>query len=132
MTAHTAVRINDNLAASQTAVALRSTDYESSGRVDEAFGVVRQHVLRQNLLNDLLDTELLDLGMINVRSVLRRNDDVYDARWLSINILDDTWLLASGRSHFTFPAFRTRVSSRPKRWANIIGAGISSGVSLHA
>ena len=39
--------------------------------------------------------------------------------------------MASGRSHLTaLPVLRMRVSSRPSWCANMIGAGISSGVSF--
>ena len=42
----------------------------------------------------------------------------------------ETCDFASGRSHFaSLPALRMRVSSRPRRCAYMIGAGISSGVS---
>ena len=51
---------------------------------------------------------------------------------LSSTYCTETWLLASGRSHLTLPVLRMRVSSRPSRCANMIGAGISSGVSFEA
>ena len=46
--------------------------------------------------------------------------------------MTETCDFASGRSHSAFPLLRMRVSSRPSRWANMIGAGINSGVSSQA
>ena len=51
---------------------------------------------------------------------------------LPFSYITDTCDFASGRSHGTSPLLRMRVSSRPRRCANMIGAGISSGVSLLA
>ena len=46
--------------------------------------------------------------------------------------MTETCDFASGRSHSALPLLRMRVSSRPSRCANMIGAGISSGVSSQA
>ena len=43
-----------------------------------------------------------------------------------------TWLLPSGRSHFSSPALRTSARRRDSLWAMEMGAGISSGVSSQA
>ena len=43
-----------------------------------------------------------------------------------------TWLLASGRSHFSLPFLRSSACFFTSRWARVIGTGISSSVSLQA
>ena len=43
-----------------------------------------------------------------------------------------TWDLPSGRRYGSFPSRRTWDRRRTKPWASEIGAGMSSGVSLHA
>ena len=43
-----------------------------------------------------------------------------------------TWAFASGRSQGKVPSFRTSTCLRISLWANMIGAGISSGVSSQA
>src|SRR5690349_21243742 len=53
--AHSTVRINNDLAASQAGVALRSTDDETSSRVDEEFRFLAQHFGRQNSADHFLD-----------------------------------------------------------------------------
>ena len=46
VTAHAAVAVDDDLAAGQAGVALRSADDEAAGRVDQKFGVLVQHLCR--------------------------------------------------------------------------------------
>ena len=43
-----------------------------------------------------------------------------------------TWLLPSGRSHFSSPLLRTAASFRVRSWARAMGAGIREGVSSQA
>ena len=55
-----------------------------------------------------------------------------ESTWPSSPYSTVTWLLPSGRSHFSLPDLRTSVSCRESLWAMEMGAGISSGVSSQA
>ena len=133
MTAHAAVGVHDDLAAGQAGVALRSADDETAGRVDEKFRFLREHFRRENFLDDILDAEFFDLRVLDIRRVLRGDDDVGDGHRLVVFINDgDLRLRVGAQPGRTLPLLRICVSSRPRRCANMIGAGISSGVSLQA
>ena len=54
MTAHAAVAIDDDLAAGQAGVALRSADDETAGRVNQKFGRACQHLVGQNFADHFL------------------------------------------------------------------------------
>ena len=60
------------------------------------------------------------------------NPDTLEHGVVEISRWTETWLLASGRSHFTLPVLRMRVSSRPSLCAYMMGAGINSSVSFVA
>src|SRR5438105_5170237 len=49
---HAAVAVDDDFAASQTGIALRSTDDETAGGVDEVNGLLIEHLSGQNFLDD--------------------------------------------------------------------------------
>ena len=136
VTAHAAVAIHDNLAAGQTSIALRSADDETAGGVDQKLGFVIEHFSGQNFLDDFLDAEIFDLLMLHVRACCVEMTTLVMRTGLSFSYWTETWLLASGRSHLTLPALRMRVSSRPRRCANMIGAGIKfrrfiAGITEH-
>ncbi len=88
VTAHAAVAIDDDFTAGEAAVTLRTANDELASRIDEIFGVLREHVLRQHLLDHLLDAEFFDLGVAHVSGVLSGDDDVDDARGLAIDVFD--------------------------------------------
>jgi hypothetical protein len=111
---------------------LRTADDEAAGRVDQELGLVGHHPRRQALLDDVLDAELLDLFVRDVGRVLRRDHDVGDADRLAVLVHDRHLRLRVGPQPRAPPALRILVSWRPRRCANMIGAGISSGVSLLA
>ena len=52
VTGISAVCINDDLSSRKAAVALRTADYETSGRVDEDLGVLIDKLLRKDRIND--------------------------------------------------------------------------------
>src|SRR3954470_2903672 len=60
VTTHPAIAIDDNLPAGKTGVALWSADDETTCRVNEEFGLVRNHLGRQNLANHILNAELFN------------------------------------------------------------------------
>ena len=69
----------------------------------------------------------------DIRRVLRGDDDVGDRDRLVVFIDDgDLALRVGAQPRAPCRLLRMRVSSRPSRCANMIGAGISSGVSLQA
>ena len=86
----------------------------------------------KNFPDDFLDAEILDLAVLHVRAVLRGDDDVGDADRLVVLVNDGDLALRVGAQPFALPLLRMRVSSRPRRCANMIGAGINSGVSSQA
>ncbi|OMP13799.1 hypothetical protein COLO4_00928, partial [Corchorus olitorius] len=66
-----AVGVDNDLAAGQAAVALRTADDEAAGRVDQVFGVL-QPFLRQHRLDDFFNHRLFDLLVLHFRRVLGR------------------------------------------------------------
>ena len=88
VTAHAAVGVDDDLAAGETGVPLRTTDDEVAGGVDEILGLLGEHVFRQHLFDDLLDAEFFDLGVLHIGRVLSGNHDIDDAGRTTIDILD--------------------------------------------
>jgi hypothetical protein len=70
MSAHSAVRINNDLAASQAGVALRAADDEIAGRVYQKLCFAVEHVPWQNFLDYFLDYEAADFGVFHVAAVL--------------------------------------------------------------
>ena len=129
---HAAVAIDDDLAAGETGVALRSADDETAGRVDEEFGRAVQHRSRQHFADHFLDAEIFDLAVLHVGGVLSGNDDVRNTDRLVVFVNDRDLRLRIRAKPAALPLLRMRVNSRPRRCANMIGAGISSGVSSQA
>ena len=88
VTTKATVAVHDDLAAGQAGVALRSTDDEVAGGVDEEFGLGGEHPLGQHLLDDFLDAELLNQAVLHTGRVLGGDDDVRDGDGLVI-LIDD-------------------------------------------
>ena len=86
-----AIGVDDDLAAGQTAVALRAADDESSGRVDQVLGVLGQPLLGQHRLDDLLAHRLVEsvghtVAQAHLGRVLGRQHDGVDAVRLAVDI----------------------------------------------
>src|SRR5256885_60844 len=71
----TAVGVDDDLATSQSRVALRTTSYEPSSRIDMELGIVIEKIARHRVLNHMLANLCSKLFVGNFRRMLRRNDD---------------------------------------------------------
>ena len=65
-----AIGINDDLPAGESRVALRSTDNESSRRIDEVLGFLVQKLFADNRLDDIFHQIFFDLFHFHVRIVL--------------------------------------------------------------
>ena len=100
MTRHAAVRVDDDLAPGQAAVADRAADDEIAGRVDVKLRLRRDPVLRQHLLDHELHDRFAQVRVLDVRCVLRRQHDRVEARPRGRS--------CSGRS----PAISHRVAAR--------------------
>ena len=85
--AHSAVGVDDDLAASKTGITLRASDHETAGWVDEELGLLCEHLGGDNLADHLLDAELLDLLMRSSFCMLGGDHDIDDACWLPVDIL---------------------------------------------
>ena len=69
MTAHAAVGVDDDLTASEAAVAVRAADNELAGRVHEVAGLLVQELGRDDLLGKLFDDFLFDHGVLEFLAV---------------------------------------------------------------
>src|SRR6266446_9215039 len=96
VTAHAAVAINDDFAASETGVALRSADDETTGWVDEVNGLLVEHLNRQDFLDHFFDNKIANLAVLHVSAVLSGNDDVCDTNRLAVLVLDRDLALGVG------------------------------------
>src|SRR5438067_7376554 len=79
-----AVAVDDNLAAGQARIALRTADDETSGWVDEKLGGAVDHRFRKHLPNHLLDAKLFDFLVIDFLGVLGGDNDVGNADRFSV------------------------------------------------
>src|SRR5262249_20755255 len=67
---HSSVGIDDNFPTSEPSVALRTTDNEVAGRIDQKLSFVIQHFFGQNFFDHFLDYEAANLGVLYVARVL--------------------------------------------------------------
>ena len=74
-----AVGVDDDLATGQTAVAVRTTDHESPGRVDVVLGLAGEQVRGHDGGDHMLLDVVLDRRLLDARRVLGRHDDGGDA-----------------------------------------------------
>ena len=92
-----AVAIDDNFAAGQTGIALRSADDETSGRIDEKLRVlVRASFAGKTFRMTFSMQKFFDLAVLHVRRVLRGNDDVRDADRFAVFVNDGDLRLRVG------------------------------------
>jgi len=73
-----AVRVDNDLSASETGVSLRTTDNEAPGGLDVVDGLVVEEIGGNDGLDDLLDELLPEVLGGNLLSVLGRDDDRVD------------------------------------------------------
>src|SRR5207249_4173972 len=85
---HAAVAVDDDLAASQTGVALRSANNKTARGVDEVNSLLIEHFGGQDFLDNFLDNEIANIAVLHVGAVLSGNDDVGDANRLAVLVLD--------------------------------------------
>src|SRR5437868_11241962 len=78
MPAPAAVAINDDLAASQAAIAVRAADDEIAGWIDVIFDVAADQLARQLGGNDALNDVIFDLCLRGFWRMLRADDDRVD------------------------------------------------------
>ncbi len=78
MTAHSAVGVDDDLAAGEAGVSLRTADHEAAGRIDVILDVLRPELLRNHGLDHVGDDGLMQLLVGDAIAVLRGNDDGVD------------------------------------------------------
>src|SRR5271154_2246659 len=88
MPAIAAVGIDDNLAARQSAGAVRSADHEAAGRIDMENRRAIEILGRDSLLDQLLDNHFTYRRIADVRRVLRRYNHRVDTHRLAIGIAD--------------------------------------------
>ncbi len=87
VTTDTAIGIDDDLAAGETCIAVRSADDETSGRIDEDLGVVINHGRINNRVDNVLADILVDLLLRNLFVMLSRNDDRLKADRLVVLVI---------------------------------------------
>ena len=114
MATHTAVAIDDDFAASKASVALRSTDYETAGGVNEVNGLFIEHLGGENFLDDFLDDKIANLAVLHVSAVLGGNDDVGDADRLAILVLNGDLALGVGTKPLDAASFAQAGQLAPK------------------
>ena len=99
-----AVSVDDDLAARESRVSLRSADDELARRIHEILRIRRQKLCRDDDLDDLLDHVLADRFQIDFRIMLRRNDDGIDGDGLPILVTHGHLRLAVGAQIAEFTA----------------------------
>ena len=82
------VRIDDDFAASQTAITVRSADDKFPGRIDVILDVFVHQVLRKQWIDHLIDDEFTNGLIVDSLIMLSRDDDGIDTHWLETVVLD--------------------------------------------
>src|SRR5260370_40058655 len=88
MTAHAAVGVDNNFAASESGIAMGSADYESAGGVDVVLGGGVHHVGGNYWIDDVLLYLSAKLFGGNMIVVLRGDDHGVDAFRFAVGVLD--------------------------------------------
>ncbi len=68
VTGISAVGVYDDFSSGQSAVTVRSADYETAGRVDIIFCILIDHLLRKDRIEDIFLDILVDLLLSYIRS----------------------------------------------------------------
>ena len=98
MTCISAVGVNDDLSSCKSTVSVRSADHETSGRVDEEFGICIYHLLRKDLIEYIFFDILMDLLLSHILIMLCGENDCIEAERLSVLIVLNSNLGLSIRS----------------------------------
>ena len=96
MPAHAAVRVDDDLAAREPSVAVRTADDEAAGGVDVDLGGLVDELGGEHLLDDEGAHGLDELLVLDLGGVLRRHDDGGGADGHVVLVLDGDLGLAVG------------------------------------
>ena len=105
MTAVSAVCIHNNLAASQSCVAHRSANHESSRRVDVILRVLVQHRAGHNRLDHQIRYRRAQIVVRNAVAVLRRNHHRVHASGPPVAVFDRDLRLAVRPQEINFSGF---------------------------
>ena len=103
MAAVAAVSIDDDLAAGESAVAVRSADDEAAGGVDVVDRRAGQVLFGNGLLDQFLDDRLADLFVFGVGRMLRRDDDRVDFDRAAIDVAHGDLALGVGPQKIELP-----------------------------
>ena len=114
-----AVCVDNDLAACETGITVRSADNKAACRIDEDLGILVDHAFRNDRVNDILSDILVNLLLAHIRVVLCGNKT-------------ETCVFPSGRRYVRVPFFLTVESCSASFCARAIGYGMSSGVWLEA
>ena len=93
-----AVCVDNDLAACETGIAVRSADNKAACRVDEDLGILVDHAFRNDRVNDILSDILVDLLLTHIRVVLCGNNNGLKSCRLAILVILDGDLCLSVRT----------------------------------
>ena len=82
------IGVDDDFAAGQTGISLRATSDESAGRVDEQLRLRAEFGMANHGVDDVALYLLSQLVERNIRIVLGREHDGFDAGWPSIGVTE--------------------------------------------
>ena len=102
VTAPTAVRIDDDLAPSQTAVAVRSADDKVARRIDMILDLATDEFLGQGWDDHLVLDKVVDRFLVDIRSMLRRQDASVDPDRFEAIVFDRDLALGIGAEPVDF------------------------------
>ena len=103
--AHSTVGVDDDFAAGEPGVALRSTNDKAACGVDEELGRGVEEFLRNHFADDIVDDEAADFFVLHIVGVLGRDDDIGHADRLVVLIENRDLALRVGAEPFHFPGF---------------------------
>ena len=87
MTCISAIGVYDDLTTGQSAVAVRSADHETSGRINEKFGICVDHVCGQDRIEYVFFNVLMNLLLRYMLVMLGRQNDSFQTDRLAILII---------------------------------------------
>src|SRR5713101_5280982 len=87
MASHTAIGINDDLAAREASITHGAPGYETACWVNKKPGGVIEQVSGNDRLDDMLDHVQANLLLIYIIGMLRRDNNSIDTHWTTIFIL---------------------------------------------
>src|SRR5688572_20999847 len=90
------VGIDDNLAASETRIAVRTSGHETTGGIDVILRVVIHQIAGHRMSDNVFANLGAQLIVFNFRRVLRRNDDSVNPERASVPVLNRDLRLSVG------------------------------------